>query len=564
MALELKEELSLLKNIRLESIECFRWRKDDDLTTWSERVLEYIVKSFDALQASIYISRKRETTGKEYLQLIGCWGNLLTKMKMILQPGEGLVGQAYKAQRSFYLNCEAFDHYIETSMVRVKVRGLVVQPLVYDNRVEGILEFNTGTHLLPNVKDILQELAVSLAIQLQAYKTQEAIQRLYEEANEKNLLLKSQEEQLRKNLAELQATQQAMQVIQDNLELTVKNRTQELMEALENLKATQEQMILNEKLATLGQLVAGVAHEINTPIAAIKGSIENMMDYIPTIINKMPEVLAAARTEIRHLFYYFIQTCITETSTLSSKEERSLRRQYENELQALNIPEARFFASLLVSNGYRKSLEPLIPLLQEPNSKEIIQIATNLINLSLNMNIMNQAVDKTRKIVYSLKNFAHFQADEDIREINVNDSIEDILTLYHNQLKKGITVIRQYGEIPKIKGYADQIGQIWTNIIHNAIQAMNYQGVLTISTYALPQGVEVCIRDNGLGIPPELQEKIFEPFFTTKPKGEGTGIGLDIVKKILQKHNGKIRLESQPGDTAFFVFLPYSIETLHT
>jgi signal transduction histidine kinase len=547
----------LPKAKKSDAREKLRWLREDNLTTWTNKALEYIAERFQALQVSLYISRKRENSEKEYLQLVGCWGNILTNMKMVVQAGEGLLGQAYKTKRSFYIDsANASNYFIETSIAQIKVQSIVIYPLVYDNKVEGVLEFNTGVRLEPAEMEILQDLGAGLAIQLQAYKTQEAIERLYEEANDKNLLLRAQEDELRKNLAELKATQQAMQVIQDNLEATVKNRTQELIETLENLKAAQEQMILNEKLATLGQLVAGVAHEINTPIAAIKAGIENMMDYIPSLVNKMPELLANATIEMRTLFRNLINECINESKTLTNKEERALRKRYETELQALQLTEARYFASLLVSNGFRGELGPFHQLFLDTNAKEFLQIASNIINLNSNINIMNQATDKTRKIVYSLKNFAHFQTEEELREINVNDSIEDILTLYQNQLKKGIEVVRQYGSVSPILGYADQIGQIWTNIIYNAIQAMNFMGKITISTYNVAEGIEVAIQDNGPGIPIAIQNKIFDPFFTTKPKGEGTGMGLDIVKKIIQKHNGSIRLESEPGNTTFYVTFP--------
>jgi signal transduction histidine kinase len=551
------EDLRLPKTNKVGASEPLLWLREDNLTTWSDKALEYIAERFHALQASLYISRKRENSGKEYLQLVGCWGNILTNMKMIVQAGEGLLGQAYKTKRSFCIDsANASNYFIETSIAQIKVRTIVIHPLVYDNKVEGVLEFNTGLRLELEQIKLLQDLGAALAIQLQAYKTQEAIERLYEEANDKNLLLRAKEEELLRNLAELKATQQAMQAVQDNLEITVKNRTQELIETLENLKAAQEQMILNEKLATLGQLVAGVAHEINTPIAAIKAAIENMMDYIPSLVDKMPGLLANAAPEIRTLFQTLIHQSISESKTLTNKEERALRKQYETQLQAIGLKEARYFASLLVSNGFRGDPEPFYPLFLDDNAKELLQVASNIINLTSNIHIMNQATDKTRKIVYSLKNFAHFQSEEELREINVNDSIEDILTLYYNQLKKGIEVIRKYGKVSSILGYADQIGQIWTNIIYNAIQAMNFVGKITISTYNVAEGVEVAIQDNGPGIPASIQNKIFEPFFTTKPKGEGTGMGLDIVRKIIQKHNGSIRFESEPGNTTFYITFP--------
>jgi signal transduction histidine kinase len=130
------------------------------------------------------------------------------------------------------------------------------------------------------------------------------------------------------------------------------------------------------------------------------------------------------------------------------------------------------------------------------------------------------------------------------------------LTLYQNQLKQGVQVIRNYAKLPPVLCYPDELNQVWTNLIHNALQAMEYRGTLSIEVTAIDQQAKISLTDSGKGIPEEIQAKIFEPFFTTKPSGEGSGLGLDIVKKIIKKHDGQITVESQPGRTTFNVFLP--------
>lgn len=132
--------------------------------------------------------------------------------------------------------------------------------------------------------------------------------------------------------------------------------------------------------------------------------------------------------------------------------------------------------------------------------------------------------------------------------------------LDHNQIKRGIEVIKNYTNLPLIDCYPDQLNQVWTNLINNAIYEMNNQGILIIDTMQEQQMVKVSITDNGQGIPLEIQNKIFEPFFTTKAKGEGSGLGLDIVKKIVDKHQGTIELHSQPGQTTFTISLPLNLE----
>jgi signal transduction histidine kinase len=131
-----------------------------------------------------------------------------------------------------------------------------------------------------------------------------------------------------------------------------------------------------------------------------------------------------------------------------------------------------------------------------------------------------------------------------------------VLTLYHNQLKHGIEVVKHYESLPNIPCYPDELNQVWTNLIQNAIQAMDGQGTLEIGVAQKDHHVVVRVTDSGSGISEEIRERIFEPFFTTKPAGEGSGLGLDIVQKIIDKHHGKIEIESQPGKTTFCVILP--------
>jgi signal transduction histidine kinase len=143
---------------------------------------------------------------------------------------------------------------------------------------------------------------------------------------------------------------------------------------------------------------------------------------------------------------------------------------------------------------------------------------------------------------------------------SLTEGIETILTLYQNQLKQGVEVIRNYRDLPPILCYPDELNQVWTNLIHNALQAMANRGTLILEVTQVAAQAQISITDSGSGIPPEIKSKIFEPFFTTKPPGEGSGLGLDIVKKIITKHGGQITVESQPGRTTFSVLLPIKLQ----
>jgi signal transduction histidine kinase len=159
--------------------------------------------------------------------------------------------------------------------------------------------------------------------------------------------------------------------------------------------------------------------------------------------------------------------------------------------------------------------------------------------------------------VFALKTYARYDTTGNKVKAQIAEGIETVLTLYYNQLKRGIKVLKKYDDsLPSILCYPDELNQVWTNLIHNALQAMDYQGTLTIEVKKQDDTLLVSVIDSGKGIPPEIMPKIFQPFFTTKPAGEGSGLGLDIVKKIIEKHQGKIEVESVPGQTTFTVFLP--------
>jgi signal transduction histidine kinase len=140
--------------------------------------------------------------------------------------------------------------------------------------------------------------------------------------------------------------------------------------------------------------------------------------------------------------------------------------------------------------------------------------------------------------------------------VDVCASLETVLDLYGNQIRQGIEVQRLFAPVPSIHGHADELVQVWTNLIHNAMHAMEGRGRLELGSRVQDGHVVVSVTDCGPGVPPELQSRIFEPFFSTKPRGEGTGLGLHICQQIIAKHGGAIQLDSVPGRTTFNVRLP--------
>ena len=171
------------------------------------------------------------------------------------------------------------------------------------------------------------------------------------------------------------------------------------------------------------------------------------------------------------------------------------------------------------------------------------------------------AVDKASKIIFALKNYSRKDYRDEKVEASIVQGIEIVLTLYHNQIKQGVEVIKDLEDVPTIWCYPEELNQVWTNLIYNALQAMDFKGLMEISTRVVENHILVTVKDTGKGIPENVRGRIFEPFFTTKPMGEGSGLGLDIVKKIIDKHNGKIYFETEMlKGTTFFVELPLSVQ----
>lgn len=328
-----------------------------------------------------------------------------------------------------------------------------------------------------------------------------------------------------------------------------------LKNTLDTLKKTQALLVQSEKMGALGQLVAGIAHEINTPIGAITASALNMKDSITNLKNDIEQVVMKFSKEDLKLYKHLLANSDKSTDYLSSKEKRAKKRMFATQLENTHSEYALKLADILVYMNWDK----ITPEMEEnSNLYTICKAAKNFISLTKNVENILLASDKTGKVVYALKNYVHKKAGGQKVPVNIEESIETVLTLNTNKIKKGVNVIRKYNAEPIIVAYGDQLGQVWNNLISNAVHAMNEKGNLTIAINNVNGNrISVTITDEGCGIPKEHHERIFEPFYTTKNVGEGTGMGLDIVKKIVDKHGGRINYTTRVGKgTSFIVELP--------
>lgn len=330
----------------------------------------------------------------------------------------------------------------------------------------------------------------------------------------------------------------------------------ELKNTLEHLQRTQAQLIVSEKMAALGQLVAGIAHELNTPIGAIRSSIHDIALILDQTLKQLPVFIQTLSPPRQQDFWSLLSAALQKDMSVSLKDERKLKRTLTKTLQQYEVSSASKIAEILVNTGIYDQIEPYLDLLKSPEHLQILNMIYRLAGLHESTNTIITAIERATKVIFALKTYSHYDHTEEKVQANIIEGIETVLTLYQNHIKQNIEVRRHYQELAPLWCYPDELNQVWTNLIHNSLQAMKNKGILTIEAVQEDTQIVVSITDNGSGIPPEIRERIFDPFFTTKPAGEGSGLGLDIVKKIIDKHQGTITVKSRPGKTTFRVALP--------
>lgn len=344
-----------------------------------------------------------------------------------------------------------------------------------------------------------------------------------------------------------------------SLQQNLQRKNEDLAATLQQLQDAQDQLIQSEKMAALGQLIAGIAHELNTPLGIIQSSIENIAAFFQQNLEILPDFFQQLTAEERQYFSDLLSKSLDGNQILTSREKRRYKQQAIALLEAEKIDDFEAIADTLIDLEIYQKIELFLAFFREPNSKHILNKAYQFSSLNKSTKLIKTATERASKIVFALRTYARQNTNEFKSLTDINQGIDTALTLYYNYLKQGIEVVKQYSKLPKILGYPDELNQVWTNLIQNALQAMDYQGNLVVETRQENEKILISFIDSGKGIDREIMPKLFQPFFTTKPPGEGSGLGLNIVKKIIDKHQGEISVESIPGKTTFTVSLPIII-----
>jgi signal transduction histidine kinase len=326
------------------------------------------------------------------------------------------------------------------------------------------------------------------------------------------------------------------------------------------LRSTEATLMEREKLAALGTLAAGLAHELNNPSAAIRRSSEHLREVFAEWQRRTAELSAITLSPAQVQRLTHLESSINECGTASadavacSFEETRL----SDWLEERGFSEAWEVAPGLVPFGWTvERVEALAEEFPEDLFEPVLRwVAVGLAGQGLLQEIQRSAV-AISDIVRAVKTYAYLD-QAPVQEVDVRATLEDTLVILRHKLKQGVTIQRDFApDLPHIEAYGSELNQVWTNLIDNAIQAMDGKGSLELHAARAGESVEVTVVDHGGGIPPEVGARIFEPFFTTKPPGEGSGLGLHIAYNIVvNKHHGRLTYESRPGRTAFKVTLP--------
>ena len=382
-----------------------------------------------------------------------------------------------------------------------------------------------------------------------------------------NRALRDMTAALERDSLELESRVQERTAELDESNLRLQSTNEDLRRAIGELGETRRHLIDSEKMAVLGNLVAGISHELNTPLGAILSSARSLGDFGSSVViealersletsGETSEILPTRQAALHALLRRLPRA---ETGAVGAERRRAVRSLAAS-LEEAGIPGGLAFADELHDCGIASLDGELASLLSSPEGRELAHLAWKIASMDRSVRIIGQAAERASRVIVALRVYSHHSREGEAEIVDLRREMDLLLDIYYSSYKNGIEVTRDYREIRPLACHRDRLNQVWANLISNAVQAMAGSGRLGILIADEETSVRVEVSDDGPGIAPENRSRIFTPFFTTKGQGEGTGLGLSISKDIVEEHGGTIDFTSQAGRTVFIVRLPYRHE----
>ncbi len=328
-----------------------------------------------------------------------------------------------------------------------------------------------------------------------------------------------------------------------------------LENSLEKLQQTQQQIINKERLTVLGVLIAGIAHEINNPLGAIRASGENLIALLNDLFFK--EIIQFTKDEIAQCAEFVGSL---QVKSITSIEQRTFAKNLELQITETfpSLSNIKSLAKSLAQMGIESLNDDILAFLNQTKAEALLNLCLRMYNIKNSTIVIKKAAEQGSKVVNALNSFSHGTEGKPMASFNLNENLETVIIILWSKIRSGSQVVNNIPKNIEIFGYEDELTQVWTNIIINALQASDYSCSITVNYHEINQNHEIIISNDGPRIPENIIDKLFDPFFTTKNKGEGTGLGLNIVKQIIEKHEGTIHVNSSEDLTSFIIQIPTS------